>query len=183
MLSALNPQSRALRKVMKPFLNDSGSAKTSPSAWQQKGREGIESSSSSGARASVDDIGAWLRSLVGEEPVLVDPDVRPVLEVMAAGATPADVEAGIVAAMAAPRFRPRSWDQLVGWIRHATKDRLAVSPKAAVRGASTDTPSSNPNIELMREYHQQMMEERHGAERTDSSSPVIELFAAGRRNA
>lgn len=82
-------------------------------------------------RSPPDDFEGWLRSLVGSEPVLVDPDIGPIRALLAEGLTRDDIAAGIAAAMATADFRPKAWKQFVGWIRRAAKDRLAALPRAA----------------------------------------------------
>lgn len=78
---------------------------------------------------TADDLGPWLRTLVGTEPVLMDLDLKPIIALLDEGMTRADVEAGIKAAMDERTFRPKAWKQFCGWIRRAAKDRLARAPK------------------------------------------------------
>ncbi|POR42547.1 DUF1376 domain-containing protein [Methylobacterium sp. V23] len=89
-----------------------------------------------------DELGPWLRSLVGQEPVLVAQDIHVIERLLAEDSTRADVEAGIAAAMATKDFRPRRWQQLVGWIKGATKDRLEGVAKAGPR--SVAKPPATP---------------------------------------
>ena len=105
-----------------------------------------DSSSSSAAGASAGEIDlrqakalptrdlleAEARALMGELPVVVDPDFSPVrLLLDEPGVTRADVIAGLTEAAAA-NFRPMSWRQLPGWVRKAAKNRIAAA--ADLRG-------------------------------------------------
>jgi hypothetical protein len=86
------------------------------------------------------------RALLGEEPVLHDPNFVPILKAIDEGLTEADVIAGIAAAMADPEFRVVYWRQLVGWARTAAKKRLAEKPKPT-NGHATPPPGE-PKIDL-----------------------------------
>lgn len=83
---------------------------------------------------------AWIRTLVGQEPVLFAHDTQSLARLLDEGCTLADVEAGIAAAMAKPDFRPRQWSQLAGWVRGAAKDRLEAEAKAAPLARSVAKP-------------------------------------------
>jgi hypothetical protein len=109
-------QAEAERKRTQPNASDG----------QIRGEEKREEEEAPAARAKID---VWLRSLVGEEPVLVDPNTEPVAELLDKGYTAGDIEGGIREAMADPTFRPRHWKQLVGWIKRARQDRLAGKAK------------------------------------------------------
>lgn len=73
----------------------------------------------------------WLRSLVGEEPILLDLNFAPITNLLKAepAITRADVEKGICAAYRTDGFRLKSWGQMPGWIRRAAKDRMGIDPK------------------------------------------------------
>lgn len=82
---------------------------------------------------------AKCRSLVGEEPVLADPNFNSLADAVEKdGITEDDVIVGISSAMAKPDFRPRHWGQFVGWARHAAQDRLAGKPKITKSGNGSD---------------------------------------------
>lgn len=120
-----------------------------PQMEEEGGRKDPESSSSAaGASAGEIDLRqakalptrdlleAEARALMGELPVVVDPDFSPVrLLLDEPGVTRADVIAGLTEAAAAD-FRPVSWRQLPGWVRKAAKNRIA----AAASGARTGPP-------------------------------------------
>lgn len=98
---------------------------TSP---EGKGREGNRPPAGARVHAREAELGSSrLRELVGDLPVLVDPNPAPVLELLDRGMTWPDIEAGIAAAIEGG-FRPRYWRQLVGWVQNAAKDRLAEKP-------------------------------------------------------
>ena len=81
---------------------------------------------------------AEARALMGELPVVVDPDFSPVrLLLDEPGVTRADVIAGLTEAAAA-NFRPVSWRQLPGWVRKAAKNRIGAA--ADLRGARGPPP-------------------------------------------
>jgi uncharacterized protein YdaU (DUF1376 family) len=83
---------------------------------------------------------AWLRRFVGQEPVLLDLNTDPVRQLLGRnGITVADIEAGILAGMRDPGFRPRRWSSFVGWIERAASDRLTKQPKR-VGPASSPRP-------------------------------------------
>lgn len=94
-----------------------------------------------------DELGPWLRSLVGQEPVLFAHDTHVIENLFAEGVTREDVEVGIAAAMRARDFRPRAWRQLVGWINGAAKDRLEAVAKAARQGAPEPKPAATPELD------------------------------------
>ncbi|WP_210247625.1 DUF1376 domain-containing protein [Salinarimonas soli] len=79
-----------------------------------------------------DELGPWLRSLVGQLPVLVDPNIGPILALIDEGLTRSDIEAGIAAAIEKSHKKPRCWADFDGWIRRAAKDRLAAAPAGTV---------------------------------------------------
>lgn len=117
-------------------------------------REPAAPISASPDRKGSDEIGPWLRSLVGTEPVIQDLRTQPIEELLVEGLTPADVEAGIAAAMADRDFRPRSWKSLVGWIRRAAKDRLEASPKSRpLAGKSTSRAGPTPEMIRRQQIH------------------------------
>lgn len=90
---------------------------------------------------------AWIRTLVGQEPVLFAHDTQALARLLDEGCTLADVEAGIAAAMAKPDFRPRQWSQLAGWVRGAAKDRLEVEAKAAPSTRTVAKPPVDPELD------------------------------------
>ena len=90
---------------------------------------------------------AWIRTLVGQEPVLFAQDTHALARLLDEGCTLADVEAGIAAAMAKPDFRPRQWSQLVGWVRGAAKDRLEAEAKAAPAARTVAKPPVDPELD------------------------------------
>lgn len=90
---------------------------------------------------------AWIRNLVGQEPVLFAHDTQALARLLDEGCTLADVEAGIAAAMARPDFRPRQWSQLVGWVRGAAKDRLEAEAKAAPSKRAVAKPPVDPELD------------------------------------
>ena len=90
---------------------------------------------------------AWIRTLVGQEPVLIAQDTHALARLLDEGCTLADVEAGIAAAMDKRDFRPRQWSQLVGWVRGAAKDRLEAEAKAAPTTRTVAKPPVDPELD------------------------------------
>lgn len=131
---------------------EDGSVEGGPSARAREAAplDPPRSPSASSAFGS-DDLGPWLRSLVGQEPVLMAIDTHTIAVLLEDGCTRADVEAGIAAGIAAPNFRPRSWAKFEGWIRRAAKDRLAGAPKIGA-AAPEDAPLTPSQV--LRQRHQ-----------------------------
>ena len=88
------------------------------------------------------------RGSVGHEPVLLSLDFHLIADLVESGdVTEADVIDAIMAAMATPNFRIRSWSQLVNWARRSAKDRLASIEKPLSR-AGPPRPIKPSNLSI-----------------------------------
>lgn len=111
--------------------------------------QGIDRDNASAAgapgRRGTDELGGRLRPLVGTLPVVVDPDLSPILKLLAEGLTIEDVETGVSACVERARKRPRAWGDFENWIRRAAKDRLETT------GAPpSDRPTPPPDPAMLR---------------------------------
>lgn len=97
-------------------------------------------------RREPDPLEARWRGLVTGLPVLVDPNLAPIRELLEDPTiVEADIDAGIEAYVAKARRKPRCWSEFEPWIRRVAKDRIAAAPsypgqpkEAAPVSAETD---------------------------------------------
>ncbi|CAH1678095.1 conserved hypothetical protein [Hyphomicrobiales bacterium] len=130
--------------------NDAGEAPLARDlSLKEKKREEktIEEDASSGKATNEEkvDIVLWMRGAVGTEPVALATDDWQITNLLDEGCTRQDIETGIAAAMAAPNFRLRYWNQLKGWVTRAAQDRLAQSPKDPAAKLA-QTPMAPPSL-------------------------------------
>ncbi len=80
------------------------------------------------AGTSDGELRGWLGPVVGTAPLLVDPDLTPIRQLLDdPNITRDDVEVGTRAAVERSRKPLRSWSNLDGWIRRAAADRIAAA--------------------------------------------------------
>lgn len=90
---------------------------------------------------------ARMREMMITEPIVVAVDFHHIAKLLEEpNITEADCLEACRAAMADETFRPKSWRQIVGWVRGAAKDRISGAEKR--RGAPSVVPHADPSRPL-----------------------------------